>query len=302
MTLQIIAEPVAAPRKWYTLTCMPTLEWNRDVWDRNYDWADGGDEWSAPWGGSEAEWRSCILPRVARFLSANSILEIAPGFGRWTEQLIPHCNTYLGVDLAERCVTACTDRFSGHEGVRFEVNDGQSLPMVPDGSVDLVFSFDSLVHVEDDVIDAYLKEFRRVLSKDGVAFIHHSNAAAYRAMSGLLDGLSQIGNVCGKAVLMNTWGKTVLNRARLANWHQARGRSMTAERFAELSRDAGLVCIGQEIINWASPLLIDCISIVTQPGSTWERPNVCTTNRHFRAAARSSATSAQVFLSMEAKR
>jgi hypothetical protein len=122
-------------------------------------------------------------------------------------------------------VTACTERFSGHEGVRFEVNDGRSLPMVPDGSVDLVSSFDSLVHVKDDV---------------------------------------------------------------------------TAERFAELSRDAGLVCIGQEIINWASPLLIDCISIVTQLGSTWERPNVCTTNRYFRAAARSSATSAQVFLSMEA--
>lgn len=281
---------------------MPTLDWNLDVWDRNYDWAHGGDEWSAPWGGSEAQWRSCILPRVARFLPASSILEIAPGFGRWTEQLIPRCNTYLGVDLAESCVTACTERFSSHEGVRFEVNDGRSLPMVPSGSVDFVFSFDSLVHVEADVIGAYLNEFRRILGEDGVAFIHHSNIGAYRTASGLLDGVTLIGKACGKAVLRNSWGKAALTRAGEANWHQARGRSMTADRFVELSRDAGLACVGQEIINWASPLLIDCISIVTQPGSTWERPNVRVTNRSFRAAARSSAMSSKVFLSMEAKR
>ena len=302
MTQHVIAKPGCSATKECTLTYMPTLEWNRNVWDRDYDWADAGDEWSATWGGSEAEWRSCLLPRIARFLPTNSILEIAPGFGRWSEQLIPRSSTYLGVDLAERCVMACRERFSGHDSARFEVNDGRSLPMVPDGSVDLVFSFDSLVHVEDDVIGAYLKEFSRVLGKDGVAFVHHSNVAAYRTIGGLLDGLSQIGNACAKAVVRNTRAKTALNRARQANWHQARGRSMTADRFVELSRDAGLVCIGQEIINWSSPLLIDCISIVTQPGSTWERPNVRTTNRHFLAAARSSATSAQVFLSMEAKR
>src|SRR5579859_8081721 len=42
------------------------------------------------------------------------------------------------------------------------MNDGTSLAMIEDGTVDLVFSFDSLVHVEADVMDAYLDEIARV--------------------------------------------------------------------------------------------------------------------------------------------
>jgi SAM-dependent methyltransferase len=273
---------------------MPTLGWNLEHWGRDYDWDRGGDEWSDPWGGPEAEWRSCILPRVSRFLPADSILEIAPGFGRWTQYLIPRCSSYIGVDLAERCVTSCTNRFSGHEAVRFAVNDGRSLPMVFDSSVDLVFSFDALVHAEEDVISSYLKEFRRVLRKDGIGFIHHSNVGAYQATSTFRDMLAHIGDAPRVP-------RTILRRVGLINWHQARARSMTAQRFFELSNDAGLACIGQEIVNWASPLLVDCISVVTQPGSMWERPNVRTANRHFRVAASSSAAAAHVFLSMEAK-
>jgi ubiquinone/menaquinone biosynthesis C-methylase UbiE len=208
---------------------MPTVAWNVEKWDRSYDWTQVGDEWSAAWGGTGAEWRTCLLPRITRFPPTGSAVEIAPGFGRWTEYLIPYCDTYLGVDLADRCVAACRDRFGEQEGVRFAVNDGRSLPMVPDESVDLVFSFDSLVHIEYAVISAYLKEFRRVLSKDGVAFIHRSNVGIYRRMSALRDLLAFIGDA-------RPVPKTILGRAGLANWHISRGRSMTAKRFAELSR------------------------------------------------------------------
>jgi len=54
-----------------------------------------------------------------------------------------------------------------------------SLAVAADRSIDLVFSFDSLVHAERDVIGGYLNEFARVLADDGVAFIHHSNTGAY---------------------------------------------------------------------------------------------------------------------------
>lgn len=52
---------------------------------------------------------------------------------------------------------------------------GTSLPMVADASIDLVFSWDSLVHVEGDVMDAYIEECARVLSEGGFGWIHHSN-------------------------------------------------------------------------------------------------------------------------------
>ena len=158
---------------------MPTVTWNKDKWDETYHWPESGDEWSRAWGGPQSQWITCIWPRVAAFLPASSILEIAPGYGRWTQYLLPLSTSYMGVDLSESCVHACTDRFADQPHATFAVNDGVTLPMVADKSVDLIFSFDSLVHVEADVVGSYLHEFSRVLSPDGVAFIHHSNAGAY---------------------------------------------------------------------------------------------------------------------------
>jgi hypothetical protein len=83
------------------------------------------------------------------------------------------------VDLWERCIEACKRRFESESHSRFCVNNGKSLAMVSDNSLDFVFSFDSLVHAEIDVIDAYIDELSRKLTLSGIAFIHHSNIGAY---------------------------------------------------------------------------------------------------------------------------
>ena len=70
---------------------------------------------------------------------------------------------------------------------------------------------------------------------------------------------------------------------------------MTAERFSALAGEAGLTCPGQEIIGWASPLLIDCMSTVTRPGSRWDRPPTRSRNRHFWTAALSARAAAHAF-------
>ena len=266
---------------------MPTLTWNQHEWDHRYEWAGQGDEWSAPWGGPEAQWQTCVYPRIARFLPTGTILEIAPGFGRWTQFLLAQCESYVGVDLAERCVATCKERFAGQGRAQFFVNDGLSVPMVADSTVDLAFSFDSLVHCEQDVIESYLGELRRVLTPNGVAFLHHSNLGVYRPFTTFIDAV-------GRA--LSPISARAQNGVQI--WNYWRGQSMTADRFVELCRAADLTCVGHEVINWAGrgPLLLDCISVVTQPGSRWDRPLIRKTNRRFSAAARSSAVAAQVFL------
>ena len=159
---------------------MPSIEENLDRWNEDYDWRLAGEPWSKPWGGAAAQWYGCIYPRIQHFLPAASILEIAPGFGRWTEFLLEHCNTLVGVDVTPKCIEACRVRFADRPGARFEVNDGVTLPMVADGSIDFAFSFDSLVHVEIEVLSGYLDELARVLTSEGVAFLHHSNYGTYR--------------------------------------------------------------------------------------------------------------------------
>lgn len=274
---------------------MPSIDWNRQEWQERYDWEDAGEEWSGAWGNSGSEWNTCIYPRIKSFLPANSVLEIGPGFGRWTEYLLPYCGTYVGVDLAERCIAACQKRFEHYGNVNFIANDGVSLKNLPDRSVDFIFSFDSLVHAEYDVIGAYLHEFRRVLTSDGVAFVHHSNLGACQAALNLRSCVVMAGRhlTVPSQRFPGLWAAA--GRSRIANLRHARAASMTSERFCELSDQAGLACIGQEVINWIMPYLIDCISIVTSPGSKWERENIRVKNRKFAAAARSAAAIAQLY-------
>jgi ubiquinone/menaquinone biosynthesis C-methylase UbiE len=231
---------------------MPSIEENRSLWNNRYDWPQAGEEWSAAWGGAESQWFGTIFPRVHAFLPAQTILEIAPGFGRWTHYLQGHCEKLIGVDLSPRCVEECRRRFGARPGTEFHENDGTSLAMVPDGSVDFVFSCDSLVHAEADVIVAYLGQMTKKLKPNGVGVIHHSNFGAYADA-----------------------GATPFENK---GW---RAQSMTAENFREQCESAGLLCVGQEIFNWWGSPLSDCFSVFTQPGSRWARSYRVLVNDHF---------------------
>lgn len=249
---------------------MPTLRENFDTWTQYYDWSQKGEEWSEGWGGSEAEWFGSIYPRVHAFLPAGTIVEIAPGYGRWTHFLKNYCSRLIGVDLAENCVNACKERFSAYPQMTFFVNDGKLLPMIPDESVDFVYSFDSLVHVDTDVMESYLKEIARILKKDGAGFIHHANFGQYREILGEIEkipaGLKEI-------ILNDTFKQIHLHN---------RSNTMTARLFEEFSAQAGLLCIGQELINWnVENFLVDTISLITKPGSKWARPNRIIENPDF---------------------
>jgi ubiquinone/menaquinone biosynthesis C-methylase UbiE len=264
---------------------MPTITWNKDKWDTDYHWPQDGDEWSRQWGGPKSQWITCIWPRIAEFLPAPSVLEIAPGYGRWTKYLLSQSESYVGVDLSESCVRTCVKRFADRSNATFVVNDGMTLPMVADQSVDFVFSFDSLVHVEADVIDSYLREFSRILRPDGVAFIHHSNVGIYRRTAQWRDALADL-------IEPFPDPREALACSGVKAWHKSRGRSMTAQRFAAMADEVGLACPGQEVIGWTSPLLIDCISIVTRRGSRWDRPPALSRNRYFWLAALSARAAA----------
>ena len=50
----------------------------------DYEWIQAGEEWSEPWGGSAPQWFGSIFPRIHAYFPANTILEIASGFGRWS--------------------------------------------------------------------------------------------------------------------------------------------------------------------------------------------------------------------------
>src|SRR5689334_16593792 len=138
---------------------MPTIEENRCLWDDPRNWSQNGEEWSEAWGSAHMQWYGSILPRISAFVPTDTILEVAPGYGRWTEFLKDLCKRLIIVDLSETCIDRCRQRFANCPHISYFVNDGKSLEMVADGGVDFIFSFDSLVHAEEAVLKAYVGEF-----------------------------------------------------------------------------------------------------------------------------------------------
>lgn len=236
---------------------MGTIQENRDHWN-HYSWPERGEEWSEVWGSARIQWWGALFPRLLGLLPTGTVLEIAPGFGRFTRFLLPYCNRLIGVDLAEKCVQECRRRFSGYEAAEFHVNNGLTLPMIENQAVDFAFSFDSLVHAESDVLRSYLLELGAKLAPQGIAFIHHSNIGAFA------DPES--------------------GRIPFDNLHW-RAESCSAALIREFCAEASLSCIRQELVNWGGTELTDAFSLVTRPDSRWDRPFEQRENPGFMAEA-----------------
>ena len=231
-----------------------------------YDWKDAGEEWSAPWGTSAAQWSGAILPRIRDCLPTETILEIAPGFGRWTYYLKDYCKELWIVDRVEKCIEACRRRFAAESHVRCYLNDGRSLSMIPDASVDFVFSFDSFVHLRREIVEAYLSELGRTLKIGGKGFIHHSNLGAYA------DSLSE---------RIPQPIRKLLRKIKILDWEHHRNPTMSADMFRSLCAQTGLHCISQELINWRGRRLIDCFSSFTRADPSKQKPTHIIRNRNF---------------------
>jgi SAM-dependent methyltransferase len=217
---------------------MPSVEENLG-WARNEAWEDHGEEWSSGFGDSFLMWHGLIVPRIGRWLPAGLAVEIACGHGRCTRFLASSARELVAVDLAPEIVDACAARLRDRANVRYVVNDGRSLPTVAADSVDLAFSWDSLVHAEADVLDDYLLALAVALRPGGVAFLHHSNLGAYRNPT------------TGEAEVTGS-----------SHW---RGVTATAAGVRATCARLGLECLVQELIPWGGAEFIDCFTLLRRP-------------------------------------
>ncbi|MFM8314750.1 MAG: class I SAM-dependent methyltransferase [Deltaproteobacteria bacterium] len=268
---------------------MPTLEQNKSYWDGDcsYDWSKSGEEWSTEWGTSFMQWNGTILPRIRTFLPAATILEIAPGFGRWTNFLREFCNNLILVDLSDKCIKACQERFKNSSQMTYFVNDGKSLDMIPNNTIDFIFSFDSLVHVEDKVISAYVSEISKKLSQNGVAFIHHSNLGEYSNHLKIQMMIAKFPKLYSTLIKCGLLDDTK---------RQWRDPSMSARKMQLYAEKNDLQCISQELIVWQTRhIAIDCISTITRKDSIWFRDNKVLTNRSFMREAKYLSTLSHLY-------
>lgn len=154
-----------------------TEEWNRRVWDA-YPWPKDGDEWDAfarRSGTPYESWkdslcRAFLFPHVRPGVAA---MEIGPGHGRWTAVLAPRVGRLTVVDISERCLSYCKERFKDRPNIEYVLaGGGRRLEGAPE-QIDFLWSFDTFVHIEEPETEAYLGHFQRVMRRGAMGVVHH---------------------------------------------------------------------------------------------------------------------------------
>jgi hypothetical protein len=106
--------------------------------------------------------------------SGQTVLEIGPGAGAYTDRYLGSCRRAWLVDESELVVhQLLPHRLAGNERARAELVRDCRFEAVPDASVDLLFSLGASAEFEAERFFGYLREARRVIKQDGRVVLHH---------------------------------------------------------------------------------------------------------------------------------
>jgi len=156
------------------------LAWNRQSWGVEDVWRKV-DAYGYQWNGAHMQSISdttrvaekWLLPHVGERRDLK-VLELAPGAGRFTAELVRISSELCLVDLNQACIDICQERFKYYPNIRYLVNDGMSCDVVQDRDFDLIASFDSMVHMVPPVVESYVADFAGRLASGGLLWLDHS--------------------------------------------------------------------------------------------------------------------------------
>jgi SAM-dependent methyltransferase len=195
------------------------VAFNRQRWGDREAWVVR-DKYGYQWGQGIQQVNGGMArladSRLRQFLPQETmyslkILELSPGAGRFTAELIRYARAIDLLDMNQACLDLCAERFKANPcPMRFYLNDGRSCAMVEDSDYDLIASFDSMVHMHPDVIRGYVNQLAEKAAPGGILWFDHSG-----------KGIREAG-------------------------HRT---DMTPERMAEFAAEAGLTVVSQQLRN-----------------------------------------------------
>jgi SAM-dependent methyltransferase len=156
-----------------------SLAENRHRWDV-HDWSRLGEEWTdgarIRKGLDPQEWKNALVDGMLRkhVPAGGTVLEIGPGGGRWTEFLQPLAQRLILADISEKCLSLCEERFQACDNIEYRFIADEGLAFLDEASIDCIWSYDVFVHINPTDIDAYLRDFRRILKPGALAVVHHA--------------------------------------------------------------------------------------------------------------------------------
>ncbi len=116
-------------------------------WERRY--RDGGNSGSGSFG-KFGEFKAKILNDFVRSQHVQSVIEFGCGDGN--QLLLADYPEYLGVDVSDKAIELCRNKFAGDKSKRFEPLRDYST-----ATADLALSLDVIYHlIEDEVFEIYM--------------------------------------------------------------------------------------------------------------------------------------------------
>lgn len=157
---------IAAP--WSLSARRYTAADNKALWN-TYDWSHRGEEWTKNFAWKTGLIENYLQPNVAE---GGRVVEIGPGGGRWTQVLKNRCAHVTVIDVSEKALTICRERFREDSNIEYLLSDGRTIG-VPTESTDAVWSYDVFVHINPVDARNYFEEIHRILKPGGRAVVHH---------------------------------------------------------------------------------------------------------------------------------
>jgi ubiquinone/menaquinone biosynthesis C-methylase UbiE len=184
-----------------------------------------GMQWGDPQTNPALRWvrDHYLLPYVN---PDHAAVEIGPGGGRWTRYLLGFSELYT-VDYHQELLDELERNFRT-PNLHLVKNNGTDFPGIADQSIDFLFSFGVFVHLDLDIIEAYLRSIPRILKPNGCAVIQYSDKnkeAARKYGKGFSDTTPEIIRPlvigCGHRVLeedvTTLWHSSVIRFAPLTS-------------------------------------------------------------------------------------
>jgi glycosyltransferase involved in cell wall biosynthesis/SAM-dependent methyltransferase len=110
-----------------------------------------------------------------QFCEGKRVLDVASGEGYGTYLLSRAASSVEGLDVSDAAVAHAAGRYRA-DNLAYRVSDCTALP-APDGSIDVVVSFETLEHVAEQ--DRFLSEVRRVLRPSGLLVMSSPDRTTY---------------------------------------------------------------------------------------------------------------------------
>jgi SAM-dependent methyltransferase len=126
-----------------------------------------------------------LLPYVS---ARHRAVEVGPGGGRWTRYLLGF-ETIYAVDYHQELLDELARNFGRHRNILRVKNNGTDFPGIDRGSIDYLFSFGTFVHLDFNLIEAYLVAIHEIMKPGGNVVIQYSDKT--KIMAQLNRGFSE---------------------------------------------------------------------------------------------------------------